>query len=201
MGEQAGGAGSTKLEPREQFSQPSGRLRSTPGEGHDAEHGGKRRKLCGSQEAPRPPGQGPVTVCASAIVRHQLGAFGPMRSSLLGQALLRDRGANVSDSMRGSELLAECTLAVPQWVAELPVVSAQSSALGGADGAESRVRLKRRRVVGNPGLEQTCSPGALDALAACRDVEVGSAVAACPAGPRYQVGRGGSSSSGPSGPC
>ena len=81
-----------------------------------------------------------------------------MRSSLLGQALLRDRGANVSDSMRGSELLAECTLAVPQWVAELPVVSAQSSALGGADGAESRVRLKRRRVVGNPGLEQTCSP-------------------------------------------
>jgi hypothetical protein len=201
MGEQTGGAGNTKEEPREQGCQPDGHLRLDLGGGHAAENGGKRRKLVGSQEAPRPPGQGPVTVCATAIVGHQLGALGPMRSSPLGQALLRDRGANVSVSLRGSELLAGCTLAVPQWGAELPDIAAQGSVLGGADGAEDRVRLRRRRDVGNPRLEQPCSLGALDALAACRDVEVGSAVAAWPAGPRYQVGRGGSSSSGPSGPC
>ena len=43
--------------------------------------------------------------------------------------------------------------------------------------------------------------GALDALAACRGLEVASAVAAWPSRFGDQVGRGGSSSSGPSGPC
>ncbi len=77
----------------------------------------------------------------------------------------------------------------------------QRSLLGEAVGAEDRLVLKRRRLVGNPGLEQPCSQCALDALAACRGVEDASAVAAWPSGSRDQIGKGGSSNNGPSGPC
>ena len=52
MGEQAGNAGRTKAGKREQVCQPGGHLRLDLGGGHAAEHGGKRRKLDDSQEAP-----------------------------------------------------------------------------------------------------------------------------------------------------
>ena len=69
--------------------------------------------------------------------------------------------------------------------------SVQLSRLGKALSAEDRLLLKRRGVCGDPGQEEPCSQGALDAIAACRDVEVASAVAAWPLGPREQAGRGG----------
>ena len=69
--------------------------------------------------------------------------------------------------------------------------SVQLSRLGKAFSAEDRLLLKRRGVCGDPGQEEPCSQGALDAIAACRDVEVASAVAAWPLGPRDQAGRGG----------
>ena len=77
----------------------------------------------------------------------------------------------------------------------------QLSRLGEAVSAGDRRVLKRRRLQEEPGLEQPCSPGALDAIAACRGVEVASAVAVWPPGPRELVGCRGSSSSGPPGPC
>ena len=106
-----------------------------------------------------------------------------------------------SGSMRGPVLAAGLAGAGSHLSASSPDLAVQRSALGEAAGAESRVRLKRSRELDGPGLEQPCSPGALDALAACRGLEVASAVAAWPSGSRDQVGRGGSSSSGPSGPC
>ena len=166
-----------------------------------AEDGTKRRRICVSHEVPRSPGQGPVAVCAAVSVGSQVGAQGPMRSSVLGQALLRAQGDIASASMHGSGMVAGYTGAVSRLAAEISDISAQRSLLGEAVGAEDRLLLKRRRVFGNPGLEQPCSQGALDALAACRGVEVASAVAAWPSGSRDQVGRGGSSSSGPLGPC
>ena len=166
-----------------------------------AEEGIKRRKVEGSQETPGPPGQGTGTVCAGSSVAIQPGAQGPMRSSALGQFLLRAQGASGSGSMRGPVLAAGFAGAGSHLSASSPVLAVQRSALGEAAGAESRVRLKRSRKLEGPGPEPPCSPGALDARAACRGVEVASAVAAWPSGSRDQVGRGGSSSSGPSGPC
>ena len=96
----------------------------------------------------------------------------PWRSSAVGRALL-------------------CSSGVPE----------RRSVLGEEDSAEGRLLLKRRKVARAPVLELPCSQGALDALAACRGVEVASAIAAWPSGSRDQVGGGGSSSSGPSGPC
>jgi hypothetical protein len=166
-----------------------------------AEEGIKRRKVEGSQETPGPPGQGTGTVCAGSSVATQPGAQGPIRSSALGQSLLRAQGASGSGSMRGPVLAAGFAGAGSHLSASSPVLAVQRSALGEAAGAESRVRLKRSRKLDGPGPEPPCSPGALDARAACRGVEVASAVAAWPSGSRDQVGRGGSSSSGPSGPC
>ena len=77
----------------------------------------------------------------------------------------------------------------------------QLSRLGEAVSAEDRRELKRHKLCENPGQVQPCSQGALDAIAACRDVEVASAVAAWPRGPRVLAGSRGSSSSGPAGPC
>ena len=196
-----GVVGNPKGAPREDGSHPGGHPQSGFYGRNPAEDGTKRRKVCGSQEVPRPPGQGPVAVCAAVSVGSQLGTQGPMHSSALGQALLRAQGASVSASMHGSGMVAGCTGAVSLLAAEDSDISAQRSLLGEAVGAEDRLLLKCRRVFGNPGLEQPCSQGALDALAACRGVEVASAVAAWPSGSRDQVGRGGSSSSGPSGPC
>ena len=193
--------GNPKGVPRADGSHPFGPPQLGLYGGKAAEDGTKRRKFCGSQEVPRPPGQGPVAVCAAVSVGSQLGTQGPMRSSVLGQALLRAQGDIVSASVHGSGMVAGCTGAVSRLAAEVSDISAQRSLLGEAVGAEDRLLLKRRRVFGNPGLEQPCSQGALDALAACRGVEVASAVVAWPSGSRDQVGRGGSSSSGPLGPC
>ena len=116
-----------------------------------AEEGIKRRKVEGSQETPGPPGQGTGTVCAGSSVATQPGAQGPMRSSALGQALLRVRGASVSDSMRGSVLAASFAGAGSHLAEVSPVLVAQLSVLGEAAGAESRVRLKRSRELEGPG--------------------------------------------------
>ena len=152
-----------------------------------AEDGTKRRRICVSHEVPRSPGQGPVAVCAAVSVGSQVGAQGPMRSSVLGQALLRAQGDIASASVHGSGMVAGYTGAVSRLAAEISDISAQRSLLGEAVGAEDRLLLKRRRVFVNPGLEQPCSQGALDALAACRGVEVASAVAAWPSGPKDQA--------------
>ena len=165
------------------------------------EEGSKRRKVCVSSEVPRSAGQGPIEVCATASVGSQVAAHEPMRASALGRALLRAQGDRASTIGHGQGLEARNAAALSRVTAAISDVFEQRSLLGEAGGAEDRLVLKRRRLVVNPGREQPCSPGALDALAACRDVEVASVVAAWPSGSKDQVGRGGSSSSGPSGSC
>ena len=167
----------------------------------EAEASAKRRRCGASQEAPGPSGQGLLEVVAVCREGSQTGAQGTMRSSALGQALLRGLRGNGSATLHGAGAVDGHTEAGSRVAAESTNTSVQLSLLGKAVSAEDRLRLKRRRVLGDPGLEQPCSQGALDALAACRDVEVASAVAAWPSGSRDQAGRGCSSSSGPSGPC
>ena len=126
---------------------------------------------------------------------------GSLRSSALGQALLfgvRGRGR-----VEGAEAAAPGGHRVQGALGTLVQVSAagQRSRLGEAVSAEDRRELKSRRLCGGPEPERPCSQGALDAIAACRDVEVASSVAAWPLGPGVQAGRRGSSSSGPAGPC
>ena len=89
-----------------------------------------------------------------------------------GQSLLRAQGASGNGSMRGPVLAAGLAGAGSHLSASSPDLAVQRSALSEAAGAESRVRLKRSRELEGPGPEPPCSPGALDALAACRGVEV-----------------------------
>ena len=172
LGEPGGDVRNPQRRPREVGNHPVGPpFVGLSGENNN-EDSIKRRRVGGSSEDPRPSGQGPVDAGAAGSAEGQLVAQVPLRSSALGRALLRSSG-------------------IPE----------RRSLLGEADNAEGRLLLKRRKVVRTLGLELPCSQGALDALAACRGVEVASAIAAWPSGPRDQVGGGGSSSSGPSGSC
>ena len=201
LGGQGGVVGRPAKRPGEAGSHPFGPSLLGLDEGEGVEEGTMRRRVCISREVPRPAGQGPFEVCAAASVGSLVAAQGLMRSSALGRALLRAQGDRTSAIEHGPGVEAGHPGAFSRVTAAVSDVSEQRSLLGEAAGAEDRLVLKRRRLVGNPGLEQPCSQGALDALAACRRVEVASAVAAWPSGSRDQVGRGGSSSSGPSGPC
>jgi hypothetical protein len=201
VGGQLGLVGCSGKRPGEAGSHPIGPLQWGIRGAKAAEVSAKRRRCGASQEVPRPSGQGLLEVEAAVREGSQNDAQGTMRSSALGQALLRGLGGIGSATLHGAGAVAGHTGAVSRVTAELSNISVQRSLLGEAVSAEDRLRLKRRRVFGDPGLEQPCSQGALDALAACRGVEVASAVAAWPLGSRDQAGRGGSSSSGPSGPC
>ena len=167
----------------------------------EAEASAKRRRYGASLEAPWPSDQGLLQVDAATKAESRAGSKGSLRSSALGLALLHGLRGKGSATWQEAGALSGHTEQDTQGALESSSTSVQLSLLGKAVSAEDRLRLKRRRVLGDPGLEQPCSQGALDAIAACRDVEVASAVAAWPSGSRDQVGRGCSSSSGPSGPC
>ena len=130
-------------------------------EGEGAGDGTKRRRICVSREVPRPAGQGPFEVCAAASVGSLVAAQGLMRSSALGRALLRAQGDRTSAIEHGPGVEAGHPGAFSRVTAAVSDVSEQRSLLGEAAGAEDRLVLKRRRLVGNPGLEQPCSQGAL----------------------------------------
>ena len=167
----------------------------------DAEAGVKRRRQEGNPGATAPPSQGLLQVSTGARREDCAGSRRDLRSSALGQALLF--------GVRGMSRLAEAgaVARVGYRSLEAPVTlvsssrSGQLSRLGEAVSAEDRRELKRHKLREDPGQLQPCSQGALDAIAACRDVEVASAVAAWPRGPRDLAGSRGCSSSGPAGPC
>jgi len=161
----------------------------------------KRRRYGGEPGATGPGHRGLLQLSAGGSDEFRAGSGGHLRSSALGQALLfgvRGKGRLVG-AEKGGPAGSRDQEAQGTLVSLSPVV--QLSRLGEAVSAEDRLELKRRRLREEPGLEQPCSQGALDAFAACRDVEVASVVAAWPRGPRDQAGRRGSSSSGPLGPC
>ena len=161
----------------------------------------KRRRQEGNPGATAPYSQGLLQDNAGAKEKDCAGSRGNLRSSALGQALLF--GVRGKGRLAGAEsvALAGCRGQEAQGTLVSSSMSGQLSRLGEAVSAEDRLELKRRGLCEDPGQVQPCSQGALDAIAACRDVEVASAVAAWPLGPRDQAGRRGSSSSGPAGPC
>ena len=147
----------------------------------------KRRRSCVGSENSQPCSQVALDVLAACRGVEPAGPPRPLLSSVIGRALLRGHAGLVSDQERG-----------PGGAVIHPEAP---SRLVLAAGAEDRRLLKRRRSgVGSEG-SQPCSQGALDALAACRGVEVASAVTAWPLRFAAQGGSGGGCSSGPSGHC
>ena len=147
----------------------------------------KRRRSCFGSEDSQPCSQGALDVLAACRGVEPVGPLGPLLSSVIGRALLRGHAGLVSNPLRG-----------PGEAGSHPVAP---SRLMLAAGAEDRRLLKRRRS-GEGSLDsQPCSQGALDALAACRGVEVASAVTAWPLRFAAQGSSGGGCSSGPSGHC
>ena len=185
----------------EAFSHPFGPgLGFKPG-GLDEEASVKRQKYEGNPAATGPVNQGLLQGGAVTKAESRAGSQGNLRSSALGQALLFGIQGKGGANGQVPVAVAGCEGQGAQGDLLSSSTSGLLSRLGEAVSAEDRLQLKRRRVCGDQGQVQPCSQGALDAIAACRDVEVASAVAAWPLGPREHAGRGGSSSSGPAGPC
>ncbi len=187
--------------PRDAPSQP---LRAGPGgEASCLEEEAcvKRRRYGGEPGTTGPGHRGLRQLSPGGSAEFSAGSGGQLRSSALGQALLfgvRGKGRLVGAEKGGPA--GSKDQEAPGTLVSLST-AVQRSRLGEAVSAEDRLELKRRRLREEPGLEQPCSQGALDAIAACRDVEVASAVAAWPRQPMDQAGSRGSSSSGPLGPC
>jgi hypothetical protein len=196
MGTMTARDGEAARRPREAASQPLSMGVRGEALGMEQDACAKRRR-CGSESATDGPGLGGLpllSACSSGEARASAG--GTLRASALGQALLHGvrgtgRGLGTGDGEPGSSW----DLAVPGDLAPRSE-AVQPTRLREAASAEERAELKRRRRWVAPGLEQPCSRGACDAMAACREVRVAAAVAAWPAGPSGQVGSEGSSSVG-----
>jgi hypothetical protein len=201
MGAQQSPGGLAVRRTREEFSNPLGVGLGGKAGTMVEEACVKRRRQEGNPGATAPYSQGLLQDSTGAKEKDCAGSRGNLRSSALGQALLF--GVRGKGRLAGAEslALAGCRSQGAPGTLVSSSMSGQLSRLGEAVNAEDRRELKRGRLCGDPGQVQPCSPGALDAIAACRDVEVASAVAAWPRGPRDQAGSRGSSSSGPAGPC
>ena len=175
-----------KRGPGEAGSHPLGLSRLGTAMGDEVAGTLKRRRSCVSSEASQPDSQCGLGVLA-ACREVGPGPPGPLLSSAVGRALLRGHAGLLSSQEEGPGGAA-CHSEAP-------------SRLVSAAGAEGRRLLKRRRSGNGPVGSQSCSQGALDALAACSGVEVASAIAAWPQRSAAQGGAGGGSSSGPSGHC
>jgi hypothetical protein len=194
----APGGGSARR-PREAPSQP---LRAEPGgeAGCMEEEACVKRRRYGGEAVTEGPGhRGLLLLSAGGSDEVRAGAGGLLRASTLGQALLYGvRGKGRLEGTVAGGPVGSRDQGAPGALVSLSE-AVQPTRLREAVSAEERAELKRRRLRVAPGLEQPCSQGARDAMAACREVRVASAVAAWPGGPRDQAGSRGSSSSGP--PC
>ena len=184
---QGGAVRNPQRGPGEAGSHPLGLSLLGTAMGDEVEGTPKRRRSCVSFEASQPDSQCFSGVLAACREEGPAVSPGPLLSSAVGRALLRGHAGSVSKPFEG-----------PKEAGSHPVAP---SRLMLAAGAEDRRLLKRRRS-GEGSLDsQPCSQGALDALAACRGVEVASAVTAWPLRFAAQGGAGGGCSSGPSGHC
>ena len=181
-----------------------GPMRSDPGGGSSCmgeEPCGKRQRCSGVAAALRPGHPGLQRFSAGGSEEERAGARGPLRASALGQALLY--GIHGKGRQEGAVARGQGDIRSHGWAGTLvaPSGTGQPTRLREAANAEERAELKRRGLRGAAGVLQDCSQGVCDALAACREVSVASAIAAWPGEPSDQAGGRGSSSSGPLGPC
>ena len=188
--------GEAARRPRVAASQPLSISAGGEERGMEEVAGAKRRR-CGSESVTVGPGLGGLPLLsASSSCEARASAGGTLRASALGQALLFGvRGTGRELGSRDEEPGSSRDLAVSGDLAPRGA-AVQPTRLWEAVSAEERAELERRSRWVAPGQEQPCSQGACDAMAACREVRVASAVAAWPAGPCGQVGSGGSSSVG-----
>ena len=144
----------------------------------------KRRRYDGEPRATGSSDPGLLQLNAGGKVGSSVGPEVCLRSSALGRALLFGvRGAGRAlKAAEGRPAGSSGQLASGALGPHEP--AGQLSRLGEAVSAGGRLKLKRRRLQEAPGMEQPCSQGTLDALAACCEVEVASAIAAWPRGPR-----------------
>ena len=184
---QGGAVRNPKRGPGEAGNHPLGLSLLGTAMGDEVEGTPKRRRSCVSFEASQPDSQCFSGVLAACREEGPAVSPGPLLSSAVGRALLRGHAGLLSFQVEGPGGAA-CHPEAP-------------SRLVAAAGAEDRRLLKRRRSGIGPVGSQSCSQGALDALAACSGVEVASAIAAWPLRSAAQGGAGGGSSSGPSGHC